>query len=611
MKHLFRNRPSVLLASGICYAALIIWLQSMSWLPRFDLTASKNYTLAPGSHAIAEKINKPLLLRLVFSKSAAKEYPQISAYYQRVQELISEFTKASPDRLLRLEIVHPQTFSVEEEEAESAGLNSVAMPDGSNLFFGLYALNATGVTPITFFQPERERFLEYEIARLIDSAHRGARKEQVGLINTLRPAASASMSSVNSFEGVMTEVRKRFVLVDLGLSVAQVDPEIDVLWVIQPQGLDEQSLYAVEQFVLGGGRAMIMMDPLPETDTGLSSYGNINYRLQQMLEAWGVRFSDSQLLLDARYAVSVSNGRGGSSPLLSLVGLDRSALSQQDPVSAELETINMSSAGVLLPISNSTTSVSTLIQSSQGSSLIEISQFLNAYGDAEALLADFLPDRISRALAVRVQGMAKSVFPIQKEAHLAKSERNLNVVLVADTDFLNDQLWMEQRAFLGRSVVSPFSNNADLVVNALENLAGSSDLIGLRTRGVSSRPFTLVERLRRRAQAEYREKELSLEQELDDLQDALIKLESERDAASDKATEIEAEQRIDQFKQRRLELRREIRAVQFGLNQEIELLGRNLKLFFILGLPLLVAIAALVIGTAYRRRRSRLIAKSQ
>jgi ABC-type uncharacterized transport system involved in gliding motility auxiliary subunit len=176
-------------------------------------------------------------------------------------------------------------------------------------------------------------------------------------------------------------------------------------------------------------------------------------------------------------------------------------------------------------------------------------------------------------------------------------------VLFADTDVLTDRLWVQKQNFLGRTVASSFADNGSLVVNLADQLLGSSDLIGIRTRASTTRPFNRVEELKLSAEARFRDTEQRLQAELEETERTLTEMQSLREDSELTVLTEEQQQEVQRFVDRKLQIRSELRQVQHDLTRDIEALGMRLKFINIVLVPLLIVIAALLLRQ-WRRRRT-------
>jgi ABC-type uncharacterized transport system involved in gliding motility auxiliary subunit len=424
----------------------------------------------------------------------------------------------------------------------------------------------------------------------------------------------------------MTQARQLFEIRELTPGMAQIDADIGVLWIVHPRGLDETTLYAIDQFVLRGGRALIFVDPFAEidmstTDPATMAAGSPS-DLGPLFAAWGIEYSTENTVADDRYALSVNAGPG-SRPIrhIGLLGLDALAMSTDDIVTSGLASINLGTAGSFSVAEGSDATLVPLLTSSTSAGTLPTIQF-QFLSDPAALLDGFIPSGETYLLAARLEGALTSAFPDGPPAagadsddeaaeqtepalptHLTSTD-SANIILVADVDILSDRLWAQSQNFFGQQLITAFANNGDFVINALDNLSGSAALIGIRARASFSRPFTRVDDLRRIAEAEFRETEQRLQAELAETEQRLGDLQVARSDGGSLLMSEEQQAEILRFLDQQVRIRQELRAVQRNLDVSIEQLGTKLKIINVGLVPLLLTVLALLF-VFYRRREAK------
>ncbi|GAB3735134.1 GldG family protein [Silanimonas algicola] len=577
---------------------------------RIDLTANQEHTLSPATVALLEGIREPVTLRLYFSERSAGDFPQVRAYAQRVRELLQAMAARSEGRLV-IETIDPEPYSEEEDLAVAQGLTAVPLPTGGNFFFGIVGTNSTdGELPIPFLQAEREAFLEYNLAKLV-SALAVDDRPVVALSSGLPMAPEFDPATGAPSPGwvVDQQLRELFDLRRLEPDFAAIDPDVDLLMLVHPSGLSDDSLYAIDQFALRGGRVLAFIDPDAENARmddllGGDAGGARASDLGPLLAAWGVDFDATRVVADPGAALSVQTREGGpTEPLITLLGLGTEALSASDIVTAQMELINLSTAGALRPRDGATTRFEPLLSSSEQSGELPTSILGTVSATPSNLLREFRAQGGARTIAARVSGPASTAFPQRAgEGHVAASTRDLQLIVVADTDLLADAFWVNVAPGPG-DFSEPFANNGDFVYNAVENLSGQAGLIGLRTRTVASRPFHRVQALRRSAEQQFLQTERSLQQRLSELEQQLGALQRGDDGAPALGAEQQAE--LARFQQEKIDVRLELREVQRKLNADIDALSTTLRIVNIVLVPALVACLFLIGGLWRVQRRRR------
>ncbi|GIX35504.1 MAG: hypothetical protein KatS3mg126_1283 [Lysobacteraceae bacterium] len=604
---------TTLVVLGLLFVAGVVLSGALLRGLRLDLTENRLYTLSEGTRAILERLEEPVHLTFYFSEHATGDIPQLRTYANRVRELLEEMAQVAGGKL-QLEVIDPQPFSEEEDRATAFGLQAVPLGDGaSSLFFGLAGTNSTdGQMAIPFFQPDKEAFLEYDIAKLI-SGLSGESKPVVGLISTLDlgPGFDPAARRVTDGQVIYEEMRNLFEVKRLEPTVTRIDDGIQLLMLVHPRGLSADTLYAIDQFVLRGGRLLVFVDPHSEmqqsgadADPAAAMFEGKSSDLKELFAAWGVKYDPDRVVLDGQTALQIQV-RPDRPPVrhLAILGLGPEQLNQDDVVSADLGVVNFSTAGYFLPAEGATTRLEALAQSS-GAAMTVPSERVRFLPDPEQLFADFTPTGERYVLAARLSGKLKTAFPDRKdEGHLAESKGEAGIILVADTDLLSDRLWVQIQQFFGQRLVNAFADNGNFVVNAVDNLTGSSDLIKVRTRPTSRRPFTTVEALKRQADDRFRAKEQELQAQLSETERRLTELQKARNDQGSTLLTPEQRAELQRFQQEKLRIRKELRQVRRQLDADIDALGAKLKFINIVGVPLLVTLAA--VGFALWRARRR------
>lgn len=615
---------------------------------RVDLTEHKVFTLTPGSASIARLPEEPVRLSFFYTPEQAQGLPQVQSYARRVGELLEEFVRLSGGKLT-LERVNPEPFSEAEDRAAEAGLTGLPVRAGETLYLGLIATNSVGEREvIPFFDPAQETLLEYDVARAIYSLAQ-AKKPVVGLITTLPiegmmtdPMTGQPLPAQRRIPpwAFLQEARGLFDVRNLGVSPQVIPEDVGVLLLVHPKGLQPRTLYAIDQFVLRGGKLLAFIDPLCESDIPPDAQRNPlamltadrSSTLGPLLGAWGLEMSTDKVAGDLDRSVRVASGGDRNPEPVSFpawMDLTEAELSREDAVTARLKRLIVASAGALTRKPDAPAdapTAATLVATTARGAMIDASG-LRFMPDPKQILQSFTPGSEALALAVRVSGKARSAFPEGRPAagpdappepeqpekipdHLAESTGPINAVIVADADMLADRFWtQEQRLFGSVSLgFTRLADNGDLVVNALDNLLGSTDLISIRARATSARPFTRVQELQRSAEARFLAEQQALEDKIRQTQERLTQLQSAKpdDPTSQLILSPEQREEIEKLRGEYVEARKQLRAVQLNLRQDIEALETRLKIINIGAVPAAVALGAVGLGALrYSRRRKK------
>lgn len=595
-----------LLALGFIAAVMIN--NSLFRGARLDLTEHRLYTLSSGTRNILGNIEEPINFYFFFSDEATADIPGLRTYAVRVREVLDEFAAASNGKLVVSE-VDPLPFSEDEDRADQYGLQRIALGGlGDGIYLGLAATNSVGEQEIVpFFQPDREPFLEYDLAKLV-STLANPNKIIVGLLSEVPMTVGFDPQTQAMREPwvVVSQAQQLFELRSLEANTSRVDADVDILWIVHPQALGDATLYAIDQFILGGGKTLIFVDPLAEIEAAQTPPGDPSAmlaaqgsNLATLFAAWGVEFSASEVVADDRYALTV--GGSGQRPVrhLGLIGIDPAAMNGDDVTTANLSSVNFGTSGFFAVDDDAAAQMEALVTSSIQATPLPVENF-RFLQNPDSLRDGFAPSGETYTLAGRISGKLPSAFPDGAPApaeedkelpgdHRQTADNDVNVVVVGDVDILSDRLWVQVQNFFGRQISTPFANNGDFVINLLDNLSGSADLIGIRSRATSNRPFTVVNELRREADAEFRSTEQRLQAELQETETRLADLQSARqDDTNSLMLSAEQQSEIDRFLEQRTRIRKELRSVQRNLDQDIEDLGTKLKFVNIWLVPLLV-----------------------
>jgi ABC-type uncharacterized transport system involved in gliding motility auxiliary subunit len=470
-----------------------------------------------------------------------------------------------------------------------------------------------------FLQPDKEKFLEYDFAKIVSSLSHPTHKK-VGLVSTLdmQPGFDPATQSLREAWIIHQQFSQIFELQDIPADAEILPDELELLVLVHPKDLNENMLYQIDQFVLSGGRVLAFIDPLAEADTG----GNPNDPMARMnaggsstlaplLQAWGVGFDTDRVLGDRAYALQINIAQG-QPPVrhLGILSVKEDGINHTDVVSADLQSLNFSSTGWLSPLEGASTVFEPLVESSESAAPIDALR-LRFLSNPQDLSSDFQPTGDKYALVARITGQARTAFEQPPEGlplvgHLAGSdEAGINVVLFADTDVLTDRLWVQKQHFLGQTIANSFADNGTLVANIAEQLLGSTDLISIRTRASTNRSFDRVDALKLAAEAQFRDTEEGLQAELEETERKLTEMQSLRQDGELTVLTSEQQDEVQRFVDRKLQIRGDLRLVQHDLSREIEALGMRLKFINIVLVPMLIIIAALVFGQIRRRRRER------
>lgn len=604
---------------------------------RIDLTEARLYTLSDGTRNVLKAIPEPITLRFFFSDKLAGNAPQLRQYGARVRELLERYAALSSG-MLRLEVIDPEPFTEAEDRAVQAGLQGINLP-GGQLYFGLVASNTLDQQQtIPFFQAEKEQFLEYDLTKLI-YALSSPKKPTVGILGSLPleygPGGMMAAMRGQSQPYLILDQIKQFFDVKMldATKPEEIDDKLSVLILAHPKDLSAQAQYAVDQFVLKGGRLIVFADPYSETMAAMPNPmtgqpmppgADQSSLLPELFKAWGIEVVPGKFVADLALAQRVQTGRSGPAAVVDYIpwlAIPGDRLSHDDVVTADLTQINAASMGAIRKLDGAATTLTPLITSSNQAMLMDTND-LQGDPNPQVLAEKFKPTGETYTLAARISGPVKTAFPngapaVEKKdgdkpaeqkpaaAQVMESTKPINVLLVTDADLLDDRFWVRSQQMFGQNMYVPIAANADFLVNAIDNMSGSGDLIGLRSRGRSQRPFELIDNMRRQAEQQFLARQKALEQKLEATQKQLTDLQSKTQEQSNALLSAEQQAAMDAFRDDLLNTRRELRGVQRELNRDIEGLQLLVKFINIGLMPLLAALVAVGLAIAWRRRRIR------
>ena len=642
---LFGSRRAIAITALVCIALMLVSANiiiARFFSARLDLTAEHLYTLSPGTVHTLAQIDEPIILRFYYSNRLGDEVPAYGVYAQRVRELLEQYVAAAHGKL-RLEIFNPQPFSDVEDQAVAFGLQAVPLDsEGDQVYFGLAATNSTDDQQvIAFFSPERERFLEYDLTKLIHSVA-FPKKTVVGLISSLPlegDMAAMMQGRPSQPMAVIEQLQQLDKIEPLSASLDAIPADVDVLMLVHPQNLPPKTLFAIDQFVLKGGKALVFVDPHSELQAAQASQMNppgspTASNLAPLFKSWGFQMLPGVVAGDRRDAqrVNVPIPGHGEEPLDYIAWLDLHSrnLNRNDMITADLSHLTMASAGIIEPLPGAKTTIEPLITTSPNSTKIPVDK-LEGMPDVAGLLADFRSDDKRYILAAKVTGMVQTAFPdgppkpagatkpepakpggpkSPAATWLKQSAHPIDVVVVADTDLLDDRLWVQSQDFFGQRVIAPIANNGDFVANAIDVLAGGEDLVGLRSRGTAARPFEVVDRIQSEAQTRYSAEERALQQKLKTTETKLADLTGKDQTDTPATLSPEQTKAIEQFRGDMVQTRRQLRDVQAALRSNIQELKSGLEFLDIALIPIIVAVVAIVVGAVRLKRRRRRVVEA-
>ncbi|MCH2266227.1 MAG: GldG family protein [SAR324 cluster bacterium] len=615
----------------ICLVAINVMA---SFVPlRFDLTEERLYTISAGSRKILSNLEEPVRINFYYSRNNAELPPNFKTYAQRVQELLEEYAALSNGKVI-LEISDPKPDTEEEEWAQKYGIKTITLPSGNTVYFGALVSMLDQEMLLPYFDQRRQEFLEYDISQAIHKVS-STSTSKVGVLSALNLQGGRSIipgqPPVQKWV-FLSELEKSVKVDNLPLTTEEIPDDISLLIVLHPRGFSPRLKYALDQFVLRGGRLVVLLDPNARVDMASpqNQFGQqpqISSDLPGLLKAWGVDYDSTKVVGDHLHATQVNTGQGVMSFPMWMTFRSQS-LDQEHPITAQLENLLFVEAGSLKKASGSKTEFSALISLSDKSGLIDA--FRLRFSAPDQLSRDMKVDNETKALMAITAGIFSSAFPdgqpvkekkdpqasatdeeneeeiALKHTHLKKAAVRNSILLFSDVDFLSDQFSVQKLNFLGQTIIQPTNDNLNLMLNAAEHLSGNEALMSIRSRGRFSRPFTRLLAMQKQAQLLHQAEERQLLSQLDEVQQRLNSLLESAGEKGQKEVILppDVQEEIQQFREEERQARRKLREVRKILRQDIEQLGQGLLLLNMLLVPLIVGIIGVIVYR-YRTRQRR------
>ena len=615
----------------ICLVAINVMA---SFVPlRFDLTEERLYTISAGSRKILSNLEEPVRINFYYSRNNAELPPNFKTYAQRVQELLEEYAALSYGKVI-LEISDPKPDTEEEEWAQKYGIKTITLPSGNTVYFGALVSMLDQEMLLPYFDQRRQEFLEYDISQAIHKVS-STSTSKVGVLSALNLQGGRSIipgqPPVQKWV-FLSELEKSVKVDNLPLTTEEIPDDISLLIVLHPRGFSPRLKYALDQFVLRGGRLVVLLDPNARVDMASpqNQFGQqpqISSDLPGLLKAWGVDYDSTKVVGDHLHATQVNTGQGVMSFPMWMTFRSQS-LDQEHPITAQLENLLFVEAGSLKKASGSKTEFSALISLSDKSGLIDA--FRLRFSAPDQLSRDMKVDNETKALMAITAGIFSSAFPdgqpvkekkdpqasatdeeneeeiALKHTHLKKAAVRNSILLFSDVDFLSDQFSVQKLNFLGQTIIQPTNDNLNLMLNAAEHLSGNEALMSIRSRGRFSRPFTRLLAMQKQAQLLHQAEERQLLSQLDEVQQRLNSLLESAGEKGQKEVILppDVQEEIQQFREEERQARRKLREVRKILRQDIEQLGQGLLLLNMLLVPLIVGIIGVIVYR-YRTRQRR------
>ena len=595
---------------------------------RADLTQQKAYTLSAGTRAVLKKLDTPVKIGFYCTQgeTATPETVFLKDYAREVEDLLNEYKQIAGKNLL-IQKFDPEPDSDAEDSARLDGLEARQLSDGDNFYLGLCVSLADQRATIPFLAPDREKLLEYDITRAITQVL-SPEKPTIGIMSALpvfgeqpNPEMMQMGQQGSAPWTFVQQLQQDFNVKNIPLDADKIDDAVKALVVIFPRGISDQAQYAIDQFVLRGGKLIAFLDPMSAIAGRQQNpmMGGLpdNASLDKLLKAWGIQFDTSKVVADLDFKMQLQNQNGQAEDAPAWLGLTSDGINQKDIVTSEIDSLWLPMAGAFVGEPAAGLKENVLLHSSKDAGLVNA---LLANMGGNAVLHGFKPTGVNYNLAIRLTGKFRTAFPdgapksetgetnrMVKAAGNSLKESTLptSVVLVGDSDLLADEFSLRKMSSIFGTLISPMNANLDFAQNLVEQMAGDSDLIGLRSRASMSRPFTRVKALEAAAEARGQAKIDELQQSLNETQQRLSEMQQQK-PDQDQRYILSPEQRteIENFRKKQAEVSRELRQARRDLRREVVSLETRLAWLNILAMPLAITAAGVTMAVVKRRKTS-------
>ncbi len=594
---------------------------------RFDMTADKIYTLSPGSAAILSKLDTPVEIRFYCSQRVNSMPMFLKNYAQRVEDLLSEYAKNSRGKIT-IKKYDPEPDSDAEDSASLDGVEGQMLNTGEKIFMGLAVSCLDAKTALPFLAPNREKQLEYDVTRAISQVIT-SEKPVVGIMSPLPVFGMMNPMMMQMGGGrqepwfLVGELKKDYTVRQVEMTADKIDDDIKVLVLVYPRDITEKAQFAIDQFVLRGGKLLAFVDPLCYFDdrgaqnNPMQRNLNSGASLDKLFKAWGVEFDKAKVVADLNFSTRLNqNGRAVAVP--AVLSLNGEGVDAEDVATSQIDSMVLPFGGVFAGAPAEGLKKTVLLKTTTQSQLIEK---MMAEFSGEQTSKDFVASGKEQALAIRLMGKFKTAFPdgqpkevadAKKEdkkdektdasAALKESKTDGVVVLVGDCDMLFDQVCVSVQNFLGQRIAQPLNQNLDFLQNVVDQLAGDSNLIGTRSRASMTRPFTLVKKMETEANDRYRNKIKELEKVLAETQQKINEKQAKKEGGQRFILSPEQQADIQKFRQEEARIKRELKKERKNLRQDVEALQTRLEWINIAGMPFFVMAAGLTLAVIKRKK---------
>jgi ABC-type uncharacterized transport system involved in gliding motility auxiliary subunit len=593
---------------------------------RVDLTQDKAYTLSAGTKTILKKLDTPVKVRFYCTQSetATPETVFLKDYARKVEDLLREYKQIAGKNLI-IEKYDPQPDSDAEDSARLDGLEPQQLPGNDDFYLGLAVSLADERVAIPFLEPNRERLLEYDLTRAISQVL-SPDKPTVGVMSAL-PIFGAPMNPMMMQMGqqgppawtLIDQLKQDFNLKHVEMDTDRIDDDVKVLLVIHPKDISDKAQFAIDQFILRGGKLIAFLDPMSaiasrQQNPEMGGAGGSCSSLDKLLKAWGIQFDTSKVVADLNFKMQLRGQNGQPTEAPAFLALTPDGINRDDIVTSQIDNIWLPMCGAFTGTPVEGLKETVLLNSSKEAQLVDA--FMAGMG-GESILNNFKATSVNYNLAIRLTGKFKTAFPAgspdpsntngvaKANNSLTESKVETSVVLIGDSDLLADDFSLRKTESPFGTMVNEMNANLSFAQNLVEQMAGDNNLIGIRSRASMSRPFTLVKKMEADAESRGESKIQELQQSLNDTQQRLGELQQQK-KDKDQSFILSPEQKteIENFRKKQAEVSKELKQAQKELRKEVVSLETRLTWLNILAMPFGVAAAGVAMAFVKRKKTS-------
>jgi ABC-type uncharacterized transport system involved in gliding motility auxiliary subunit len=634
-----KNKFQSLLYSVVGVVAVLVILVAINVLGGFfkvrsDLTQNKLYTLSDGTKKILDKLDTPVEIRFYFSRDNASVPVPLRTYAQQVEDLLAEYQQYSRGKIKVVKL-DPKPDSDAEDSANLDGIEGQNLNLTDKVYLGAAVSCLDAKTVLPYLSPDRENLLEYDLSRAISSVA-NPKKSVIGVMSALpvmgREAQPMMMRPQQAMQPwiFLTELRETYTVREIPMTAAKIDDDISVLVLVHPDGISDQAQFAIDQFLLRGGKMVALLDPYSFVEARMAgpygATGQYNSTLSKLLPAWGIQFSETKAIADPLFATQIQReGNVQSDPTILSVTSD--GINKEDALGAAIDDLLLPFAGAFTgkPVEGLKEDI--LVKSTLQAGLVDTA-LLEAGGDQ--IRKSLKSDNTSYPIAIRLSGKFKTAFPegapkskdetvpsaspgpagsptpspTPKEKPLKEAKGDGVVLLIGDSDFAYDQIAGRTQQVMTQAVFVPSNGNLNFIQSSIEQLAGDSNLIGIRSRSSGNRPFVVVNKMEAAAEQKYQSKIDELQDNLAQTRQKLASLQTGKQADQKTLLSPEQQAEIKRFQENEAQISQELKQVRKNLRVEIDSLQNTFKWVDIAAMPLIVTLVGLLLAHLKRSRRA-------